>query len=668
MPADAKHKIHTLLGSNRVQEAEALCRKLSGKQPKDAEIWFLLGSVLGQQGKFDEAVICLKKSTTLQNNVAVTHQNLGLVYLHKNMLPEARDSFEKALKINPNFTAARLELANTIQSGNNPAVSIPHYEIVLQQQPGMLPALINLSSAHLSVGDTDKAIYRLKQALSVAPGNPDVHFRLAGIYLQQHEFENAAAHYRHTLASKPDMVEALANLGNCHLQLENPAMAADFYRQAIELRKNSAELHFNLGNALRANGNPAAAESEYNKAVQLKPDFSEAINNLGLVYFETGRYDQAATHYKKSIAVNPQNKDAYINLARCYRETRQSRRACELLAEALLLMPDAVELHWDYSLALLEMGRFSEGWKEYAWRLKNNTLITRDFPVEDWRGQPVNGKHILVTAEQGIGDEIMFASCIPDLIERADRVTIECEPRLAPIFQRSFPQAQVHPAKQTDDTGWFSKIEQPDFHISAGSLPAYLRNSKEDFPKHEGYLFCDENKLETWKSRFKKLEHPFSVGISWKGGHISMAKRRSTDLSEWGPILGIAGINFINIQYGDTTDDIKDAEQIFGITIHSWNETDPLQDMDGFAAQVSALDLVISVDNSTVHLAGALGVQTWVIQPFSPDWRWLGQSSSSYWYPALTQFHPEQQGDWKPLFMRLKDDLERLLQQARRTR
>ena len=235
------------------------------------------------------------------------------------------------------------------------------------------------------------------------------------------------------------------------------------------------------------------------------------------------------------------------------------------------------------------------------------------------------------------------------MVNRAAQVIIDCEDRLAPLFMRSFPECDIRPGKQSDDISQTVSLSDIDVHISAGSIPQYLRKHQHDFPIHKGYLSANPDDIEKWKNRYRVLGENINVGISWKGGHISKMEKRSTSMEDWLPLLKVPGINFINLQYGDTQADIDIARDISGTTIHHWHDSDPLKDMDNFAAQISALDLVISVDNSTVHLAGALGVKTWILQPFNPDWRWLEHASDSYWYPDIQQFHPAAPDEWRSL-------------------
>jgi len=521
MSATAKGDIQLLLKANRLNDAKKLCKSLCKKNKKDPEAWFLLGSIYAQTAEFENAIDCLRRSILINNRVAITHNNLGLVHLHNNQFKQAQHCFESALKL------------------------------------------------------------------------------------------------------EPDSVTTL----------------------------------FNLGNALRATQQLDKAEATFRKALQLNPDLAGVINNLGLTLYDKGEPAEAERCFLRSLEIDPRQNNAYRNLANSCREQRRVADAEQALRKVLKLYPEMPEIHWDLSLVLLELGKFEEGWSEYEWRLKGGGTMSRDFPIASWEGEDISEKTILVTAEQGIGDEVMFSSCFPDLINCAQQVIIDCEPRLAPLFSRSFAKAVVHASRQTDDISWLDQIPTPDVQISAASLPRHFRGRLEDFPEHSGYLKADPAGIEKWRHRYSQLGQKHSIGISWKGGHVSQAKKRSSRIEDWGNLLELPGINFINLQYGDIQADLEKASDLFGTIIHHWHDSDPLKNMDQFAAQIAALDLVISIDNSTVHLAGALGKQVWVIQPFCPDWRWMEQSEKSHWYPSVRQLHPEKAGYWKSVIDNIAGDI-----------
>jgi len=658
MVVSTKARIQSLIQSNRLPDAKQLAKQLCRKNKRDAEAWFLLGSIYGQTGNLEKAIDSLERSITIQGNIPATHLNLGLVYMRQARTKHALACFEKALKLDPGSTVAHRELANALQSGGRADESIAHYLAALRAEPDSPASLFNLSSAYLSTGKQELAIPVLQQALKLQPSNPDAHFMLGNLLVEKGNYESAAIHFRTAITQRPNFSEAQINLGNVLLRAGANEEAIAAYQKALQLDGDSADILFNLGNAYRATGELQQAENAYRRSLGICPDMHMALNNLGITLLETGDMEGAETCYLDSIAQDEHQVDAYINLANCYRDQRKPEKALATLQKALPFHPEQAELHWDLSLLLLATGRFHEGWTEYEWRRRGGGIQIRDFPFLEWRGEPPKEKTLLVTAEQGIGDEIMFASCFNDILEKSGHVVIECEPRLASLFKRSFPAASVHGAKQTSDFSWLSDIKMPDIQISAGSLPLHFRNETSQFPRHKGYLSADPTEVERWRQRYAELHQPLTVGLSWKGGHISQMQRRSTLLEKWGPILKIPRVCFVNLQYGENREEREQIENRLNITVHHWPDSDPLTDMDNFAAQIAALDLVISVDNSTVHLAGALGKETWVLQSYVADWRWMTPSVTSCWYPSVRQIYQSAPQNWTQVIESVAADLK----------
>ena len=581
MATVSKDNIKSLLQAARYEEAKILCQKLCRQNDQDAEAWFLLGTACGQLRDYDSSIQGFLRSVAIQGNVAITHHNLGLVYLRAGRPALARSSLATALGLEPGSVAIRLELANAMQAAGSPEEAIPVYESILEFSPGTLAALTNLALAYASAGMPGKAISTCKILLALQGDTP--------------------------------------------------------------------ETLFVLGNAYRLAGQHREAEETYRSVLRINPDLGGVLNNLGLVLSEQGSKMDAEFYFRKSLDVEPRQYDAYINLANCLQDQRNASAAREILEKALVIYAEKPELHWDYSLVLLKLGLFEEGWDEYEWRLLRIDLTNRETPLPSWHGENLAGKTILVTAEQGIGDEIMFSSCYQDLARQGAHLIIDCEGRLAPLFRRSFPGCDIRSGKQTDNLSRLGDLSGIDVHISAGSIPRFLRRDRGAFPSHNGYLSADPACVEKWRRRYAAIGSHINVGLSWKGGHVSKMVKRSSSIKDWLPVLELTGINFINLQYGDIRSDIETAKGVSPTAIHHWHDSDPLKNMDDFAAQISALDLVISVDNSTVHLAGALAVRTWLLQPYNPDWRWLEYSTDCYWYPEVEQFHPATPDGWNTM-------------------
>lgn len=314
---------------------------------------------------------------------------------------------------------------------------------------------------------------------------------------------------------------------------------------------------------------------------------------------------------------------------------------------------------------LLLLGDFHQGWKEYEWRLKcsNFSSENRNFPQPYWDGIYLNGKSVLIWAEQGIGDEIMFTSILPTLTQMTGKIVIECNPRLVSLFQRSFPQIQFFPRESTPNSKLLDK--NIDYQIPMDSLGQWLRTNEDSFKESkQTYLTACANKSAKIKKRYQKLAAGrLLVGISWKSAGINQRRAllKSTILEDWASILLQQDCYFINLQYGDVKEELEQFHLQTDLMIYQDVEIDSLGNLDDFAAQISALDLVISTSNTTMHMAGALGKQVWTLLPYIPGWRWMLEREDTPWYPSMRLFRQNELGTWSRAFDQVRSKLERYI-------
>jgi hypothetical protein len=257
----------------------------------------------------------------------------------------------------------------------------------------------------------------------------------------------------------------------------------------------------------------------------------------------------------------------------------------------------------------------------------------------------------LVLAEQGIGDQVMFASCLPDLLKGAGASFVECDSRLVPLFARSFPQ--IHAIASPADPAALPPVGYCDVIEYLGTLPRFLRRRIDDFPQAAGYLVPDPNLVAKWRSSLARLGGALKVGISWSGGKdAETRRRRSIPLELWRPLFQVSGVQFVNIQHGWAAAEATKANERFGIPLDDGSDCNPLQNLDDFAAKLAALDLILTVDNSTAHLAAAIGKPVWTLLPFAADWRWMLDRENTPWYPSMRLLRCRAADDWSELLQR----------------
>ena len=478
-------------------------------------------------------------------------------------------------------------------------------------------------------GRLREALTAFRRAIAANFDQAEMHYQLGLTCRDLGETVDEIAGYERALEIDPDYVEACNNLGVALQKVGRADEAIERLRQAVRLRPDSAWVHYNLGLALRGQCRLDEAAECYRQAIVRDPEFYEAYNNLGAVLQDVRRLDEAADCFRKALAIKSDFVDARFNIA----------------------LIDLLRGDWD------------AGWRGYEsrWHVDNQP---REFSQPVWDGSPLVGRRVLVYGEQGIGDEVLFAACLPEVIAQAGHCVVECDRRLVPLFARSFKKSEIVPRAEPADP----LTSTCDVQIAAGSLPRYLRRSISDFPPRPQYLAPDESRRKEWASRISALGSLRTVGIAWRGGKLPYVRRqRSTTLDQWSPLWSIDGVEFVNLQYGDCRDELAAVERQFGVRVHDFAQSDPLTDLDDFAALLKAVDLVISIDSATVHLAGALGTPVWTLLPLAADWRWMQERDDSPWYRSMRLFRKTACCLWEDLFQRVARELSRWLTEPRQT-
>jgi len=500
-------------------------------------------------------------------------------------------------------------------------------------------------------GTHAEAIQHLAKAAKAKPSDPASHYNLALALQHAGRAGEAASAYRRALDLRPDYLAARVNLGNLLAETGAGEAAIALFRDGLARHGEQADLHYNLARLLQQAGRYAEALAHYRLALAIKPDLSGALNNLGLLLQSRKEIDEAIALYQRGLAAAPANLDLLLNLGNALMLASRFEEAIAAYRRAQAIAPDNVDAHHFESFALLLLGRFEEGWEAYEWRLRTPDMRAKAtrYPQMRWDGRRDLHGRLLVWNEQGMGDELMFLSLLPELAREMD-LTVECDARLVALFRRSLPGIDVvaRPAEDSGRRDWPSDIVA---QVPAGSLMRHLRPDLASFAGRGGaYLKPDPERREVLKQRYGSGR--LRVGIAWHTSAANAGLRRRLALSALLPLLRLPGAQFVDLQYGDHAAEIAALAASGGELLHD-PAIDPWADLDGFAAQIAALDLVITIDNSTAHMAGALGVPCWAMLPHPPEWRWLLQRTDSVWWPSLRLFRQSAPGDWAPVIDRL---------------
>ena len=510
----------------------------------------------------------------------------------------------------------------------------------------------NLGGALQALGKLDEAAVRYRRAVALRPLFAEAHFNLGNLLRRQGKQREAIEAYGRAIAANPHLHEAHTNLGNILQSIGEWTGADACYEKALSIRPDSAEAHSNCGNLRRAEDRLDEAVEQYRLALVCDPSFSDAHTNLGTVLNQQGKLDEAVTCHEKALALRPDFAEAHHNLACVLHAKGITDAAFRRYGRAIALKPDYANAHFGQTLILLLQARYVEGWQGYEWRWKSDQQSTRWRRSEQplWTGDRLQAGHLLLWGEQGIGDEILFAGLVPDAVATGNECVLECDPRLVPLFTRSFPGVKIKAAHSGDHPPIAA-------HLPTGSLPGLFRKNASAFLSSCAYLHADP----IGSARFRDLysDGRRVIGLAWHTKNPKSGYRRSIDLSLLALLFTRTDVRWISLQYGDH-DAIETETAAVGAPMLIDRSVDQFANIDTFAAQVSAMDLVITIDNSTAHLAGALGVPVWVLLPFAPDWRWLEEREDCPWYPSMRLFRQTRLGDWGSVVTQVDQDLDEI--------
>ena len=512
--------------------------------------------------------------------------------------------------------------------------------------------LYQIALAHLQLGNSQSAEAFFRQALALNLELAGAHYNLGAILQASDRHEEALEHYQKAVALKPDDFAAHNNLGNALVALNRHGDAIAHYQKALALQPNQPGTHMNLGNALQAAGRNEEAVRAYERALALKPDFAAAWMSLGNSLQALERTETAIEHFERALALAPDYAEAHMNLAGSLERLDRYDEAIAHYRRAIALDPNYAKAHTYLGLLCLSLGRLAEGWEHYERRWTGMGIGRRGYPQPRWNGEHVRGG-LLVWGEQGLGDQILYAGLVPDLVPRADSVLLEVEPRLAPLFARSFPDVQVLGIRDELYSGSVARQEP------LGGLGKYLRTSWDDFPRRErGYLVADPARAAELRRRLTRDQRTV-IGLSWRSHNPVFGKSKSAQLADFQAVLRSPDTRYVDLQYGDTGAERANVERELGIEVERLDEIDNTNDIDGLAALITACDAVVTVSNTTAHLAGALGKPVWVFVPYGHAriWYWFKDGGHSPWYPRVQVRRQAVGQSWSHLVTSSQDEI-----------
>ena len=601
------------------QEALAKSLDLLKYFPNSMNLYNIIGIANRDLGKLDEAVKAYNKALSLNPNYAEGFNNMGIVIQKQGKLEEAIKSYKKAFSIKPNYAEAYFNMGTALQNQGKLDKAIEAYNKAILHNPNYAQAYYNLGVSQQNQDKLDEAIEAYNKALLYNPNDAQANYNMGIAFKAQGKLDKAIASFNKAISLKPNFAKAYNNMGFA-LQEQGKLEAIEAYNKALSYNPNYAEAYYNIGFAFKAQGKLDKAIDSYKKAISLKPDYVDAHNNMGIILQESGATKKAIKAFKKSI----------------------------------LYRSDFASAHHNLSFALLNYGSYQEGLDEYEWRWKTDKYLTayRHFSQPLWNKKTsLNGKTILIWCEQGVGDTINWSSCISHIASKAKHCILECQEKLVPLLERSFPDIEV----KAEDRNLDTERNDFDYHLPMGSLYKNLSLDIFKNTKVDAYLVPNPDRIKYWRKKLNSIGKGPTIGISWKSVLMSPERIPNyTSIFDWSPLFTIPNITFINLQPRDFESDLNKIKNKFGVKVYNFKELDHFENIDDVAALCSALDMVVSTKTTVPLISAGVGTLTKLANWRQSSWSNILLNPRG---PFVDTFERDTWEPWENVFSLLKEDI-----------
>ena len=593
---------------------------------------------------FADAERGYREALALAPENADAHHLLGVLLFETRRLEEALPALDHALRIDPQFADAHYNLGRALTELRRLDSAVASYGLAIRARPGFTHAHFNLGNVLSELGRSDEAIISFRRAIWCDPNYAKAYTNL-GHLLAKRQHAEAVKCFEKAAALEPKSAPARVNLAKLLHEKGEVARAEIALSQAIALDPNYAAAWSELGMIRLEQSNAADALPMLQNADRLRPGDGETLNNVGIAHLALGQFDEAIASLRQAVELLPNLAAAHTNLGNALHEAGMFDAAKQSHARAIEIQPDFAEAHFNLGIAQLLTGDFERGWKEYAHRAPS-PLEPKDRPR--WDGSPLARKTILLYPEQGMGDTIQFIRFAPALKAQGARVVFGCPAPLIRLLGTCAGIDQILPDR--------APLPPVDCYAPLLSLPGLLGVNPTTTPAEVPYIFPPSAMIEDWRARLAGVAG-FRVGIAWQGNPKHKGDRqRSVPLEQFEPLAQMEGVRLVSLQQGFGVEQI--AARAGRLQVHDPGD---LPDFLETAALMRCLDLVVTVDSAIAHVAGALGVPAWVMLPRVPDWRWLLDREDTPWYPSVRLFRQERMGEWSPVFATIAECLRERL-------
>jgi tetratricopeptide (TPR) repeat protein len=631
--------------SGNLAEAEKLYRAILAANPNHPQALHHLGIVAVQCGKPQLAVDLIGRSIAIEPSAAAFN-NLGEAFRTLGRSGEAIDCYHRAIALDPRQVGALSNLGLALTA----AKKLPEAERVLRQAlsiaPNHVAALTALAQMLDKSDRADDAVSAWERAAKVAPMCPAPYRALGAAWLRAGDPYRGITAIRRAIELRPNEAESYSKLAIALDAVNKSDDAIAAARKAVEIAPMSWQAHFGLASALQNARRFEESIQSFDDAIKLNSLELALHGSLSAVLMSLGRVDEAADALVQGAAINPNSAKLHSVLSVVRFAQRNYESAVKSARLAVSLDAHSVEAHASLAFGLLAAGRFAEGFREYEWRWRDATFTTkpRDFDRPLWDGSDPSGRRILVHCEQGFGDNFQFLRYLPMLRAQGALVIIEVSYKIAGLIRRMPAEMNVIVAG--------TMLPDFDMHVPLMSLPAIFGTTLANIPSAVPYFTADPTRIAQWRLRLEPTGG-LQVGLVW-GGNSKPDPKRSIKLTEFAPLGAVPGVCFISLQSPPQS---AEAESPPG-GLKLANLGPELRDFSDTTAPLLAnLDLLITIDTGVAHLAAAMGVPTWILLPYSCDWRWVHHESLSPWYPTVRLYRQTSRDDWTPVMERVAADL-----------
>lgn len=559
------------------------------------------------------------------------------VTLHRaGQLHQAEQLYRHILSTDPNRADALHYLGLIAHQSGDHKAAWEFMRRAIEIDPSAVVYYANAGPVLQALGRAEEAVQVCRRAVSLRPDSAAAYNNLASALRQQGAASQVIDAARRALSLVPNSAEAHANLAWGLRETGDLDQAIASYHRSLELKNDAAQVWFNLGLAYALKASPRQAMDCYLRAVALHPSYREALNNLGVSLAELNRTDEAIECYRRALELEP-NGETYNNLGTALKDSGRLDEALAAYRRAQSLNPDPPDVRFNIGFTRLLAGDLPGGWADFEARWQRNTHIGPRYPDHPrWDGSDLNGRRILLHAEQGFGDTIQFVRYAPMVAARGGRVILRCQPPLKRLMAQL---AGIEQLVTNDDP-----LPAFDTYCPLLSLPAIFQTTLDTIPATAPYIRADPQMTSKWKKRLAAEPAGLKVGLAWAGNPIFMHDRaRSPHLANLAALGNVERVRFYSLQKGLGAEELRAGPPLLPVT--DW--TDELADFADTSALIDALDLVVTSDTAVPHLAGAMGKKTFLLLTFAPDWRWMLWRSDSPWYPTMRLFRQPRPGDWQ---------------------